>query len=154
MRLFYLGISTGVLILVLAKEGGSGFSVFRVAWDTWQYWLIVLLTIPYFGTITYLAGKWFVSKHRKKQKIGYRYVRGDIERKTFLLPLLSTGIGIGIGSGFLGIGGGLVAGPILLELQLYLSVSVATLAFMTLSTASSTTTQFLIISRIQSLTAL
>jgi uncharacterized membrane protein YfcA len=74
---------------------------------------------------------------------------GDIEwnfKNTFFLPALSSGIGIG--SGFLGIGGGLIAGPLLLALDLVPQVSIATSGFMTLFTSSSTTTQFLILGRI------
>ena len=74
--LIYLGIFLGLLILVLAKGSGSGVSMFGIACGTWQYWLVVILTIPYFSFITYLIGASFMRIHQKRKEIGYEYKKG------------------------------------------------------------------------------
>ncbi|GMF17435.1 unnamed protein product [Phytophthora lilii] len=75
----------------------------------------------------------------------YKFVDGDIhwiKRRVLVFPTLCTTAGVA--AGLLGIGGGMVKGPIMLEAGVLPAVQSATASFMILFTASSTTLQFAI----------
>ena len=74
--LIFIGIYLSLVFVVLAKGSGSGVSIFGIACGTWQYWMIVILTIPYFSAITYLIGASFMKNHQKRREIGYEYKKG------------------------------------------------------------------------------
>src|SRR3989338_3775831 len=83
--------------------------------------------------------------HHKKVECGYEFLEGDIKWTTkyvTLVPLIF--FTAGLVAGLLGIGGGLVVGPLLLEMGVNPLVSVATSSFTVLFTGSSTAIQFLI----------
>ena len=64
-------------------------------------------------------------------------------KRTVVLPLVF--VLAGVAAGFLGIGAGLVVGPIFLEMGMYPQVAVATSSYMILYTSFATTIQFLIL---------
>ena len=64
-------------------------------------------------------------------------------KKTIVLPIIF--VMAGVAAGFLGIGAGLVVGPIFLEMGMVPQVAVATSSYMILFTSFSTTVQFLIL---------
>ena len=83
--------------------------------------------------------------HHKKVQSNYEFLEGDIKWTTkyvTLIPLIF--FTAGLVAGLLGIGGGLVVGPLLLEMGVNPLVSVATSSFTVLLTGSSTAIQFLI----------
>jgi hypothetical protein len=124
---------------------------------------LVVGTIPYLAAFSLGAGRYLRKKHQEKLSAGYRYLvcqllidkpnficqKEDVqwtERKTILLPFLF--ILAGVAAGFLGIGAGLVVGPIFLEMGIVPQVAVATSSYMILFTSFSTSVQFLILGTI------
>ena len=78
--------------------------------------------------------------------IGYPYTSNDVKWNNDIFikyPLYS--FGSGVMAGLLGIGGGLILGPLLLELGLHPVVSTATSNFLVLFTSSSTSIQFILL---------
>ncbi|KAI9986970.1 hypothetical protein PInf_026076 [Phytophthora infestans] len=83
--------------------------------------------------------------NRYKVLSNYPFVDGDIhwiKRRVLMFPAVCTTAGVA--AGLLGIGGGMVKGPIMLETGVLPAVQSATASFMILFTASSTTLQFAI----------
>lgn len=82
-------------------------------------------------------------EYNRRLEIQYPYHDTDIKWSTKIIvyyPLV--GLFGGIMAGLLGIGGGLILGPILLELGIHPIVSTSTSNFLVLFTSSSTTLQF------------
>lgn len=83
--------------------------------------------------------------NRLKVLSGYPFEEGDIHwirYRVVALPGLCTIAGIA--AGLLGVGGGMVKGPIMLEMGILPAVQSATTSYMILFTSSSTTLQFAI----------
>lgn len=84
-----------------------------------------------------------MSEYNRRLEMHYPYHCTDIKwskKIIFHYPLV--GLFGGMMAGLLGIGGGLILGPILLELGIHPIVSTATSNFLVLFTSSSTTIQF------------
>jgi len=80
-----------------------------------------------------------------KLRVGYTFLEGDAiwdAHTTTELPLFCTLAGVA--AGMLGIGGGMIQGPLMLEMNMTPAISAATSAFMTLFTSSSTVSQFML----------
>ncbi len=89
----------------------------------------------------YIMGK----KHRRKLSMDFEWVSGDIQwtnQRIVMYPLAF--FFAGLMSSLLGIGGGMVIAPLLLEIGMHPSVANATTGVMTLFTASSAALLYLI----------
>jgi uncharacterized membrane protein YfcA len=96
--------------------------------------------------VTYLCARKIRHEYEHRLSIGYPYNSSDIKWETkmfFKFPLYS--FVSGLMAGLLGIGGGLILGPLLLELGLHPLVSTATSNFLVLFTSSSTSVQFILL---------
>merc|ERR1711900_8213 len=88
-------------------------------------------------------------KYERMVAVKYPFVVGDIHytRATVTkYPIIA--ITVGFLAGFLGIGGGMVLGPLLLALGLVPIVSASTTSYMTLFTSTSSTIQFITFGRV------
>jgi len=137
------------MILLLLLRGGEGASVAGVKCGSWLYWLLVCIIVPYLLGFVYYVSRNLKWQFERKSKAGFTYLKDDLvwNRRTIMLFLLFS-IGIGIIAGFLGVGGGLLSGPILMEMGLLPQVSAAASSFMILYTSSSTTAQFIILNKL------
>lgn len=130
-------LTMGVLGLTVFK-GGHGVNVLQIECGTWQYWAISTAVLPFVLFISLLARKYLVSKWRMKRILGFQYVDGDIEwneKHTILYPAICSVAGLC--AGLFGIGGGIVKGPLMLEMGTAPAVASATSATMILLTSSS-----------------
>lgn len=96
--------------------------------------------------ITYLVARKIKKEYDYRVSIGYPYNNTDIKwnQNIFIkFPIYS--FVSGLMAGLLGIGGGLILGPLLLELGLHPMISTATSNFLVLFTSSSTSIQFIIL---------
>jgi uncharacterized membrane protein YfcA len=87
-----------------------------------------------------------MKEYTYRLSIGYPYTSNDVKWNNDIFikyPLYS--FGSGVMAGLLGIGGGLILGPLLLELGLHPVVSTATSNFLVLFTSSSTSIQFILL---------
>ena len=107
------------------------------------YWVTPLVLALVVGAVTLQTGRRLRKEHTARVALGHVYAPGQIQwgqKQVEQYPLLCLGAGILAGS--LGVGGGMVMQPLMLELGMLPEVASATAAFMMLFTASSTTAQF------------
>ena len=114
-----------------------------------SYWALTASYVPVLLIPTVFQGIRLMRAERRKQLLVaagfYTRAKGDITwsaSNTRFFPLLF--VFAGLLSSLLGIGGGMVIAPLLLELNMAPAVSSASTAVMTLFTASSAAIQFLI----------
>jgi len=139
-----------LLTFQLLKGGtGQAPSIIGVICGTGIFWVLVFAPVPVCIFMTAYIGYKLRQRYARQLAINWHFEEGDVKwgmRNTILFPSFS--LVAGIAAGFLGIGGGLVKGPILLELGLLPQVVTVTSSFMIMFTASSTSTQFLILGRL------
>jgi len=141
-------LEAGMLVLVLMK-GGSDSSIVGIKCGSWQYWAIVATSFPYLFFFVGVVSRILNAEHKQKVKVGYTYLKEDLKwnGKTIFL-FLCFSVLAGIAAGFLGIGGGLITGPVLIEMGVISQVATATSSYMILFTSSATTVQFIILGRL------
>jgi uncharacterized membrane protein YfcA len=119
-----------------------------VTCGTAGFWLLEWAPLPVLAIITYFYGKRLVREHKDRPKESY--CKGDImwdEKNVIKYPAMSSIAGVA--AALLGVGGGMVTGPLMLELGVLPEVSRVTSAYMILFTSSCTSMQYLILGRIQ-----
>ncbi|KAG7400037.1 hypothetical protein PHYBOEH_007105 [Phytophthora boehmeriae] len=133
----YLGI-------VAASIGGKAVKCGGVA-----YWLLLLFEVPWvlafgFGTAVYLS-----RQHGRKLSVNYVFAKGDVQwtQKTVIRFPLACG-GAGLIAGLFGVGGGLVTGPLMIEMGVVPEVASATTALMVLYSAAAATVKFAVFNMI------
>jgi len=141
-------LEAGMAILLLLK-GGHGSSIIGVNCGTWQYWSILGSTFPYIFIFVIFISTLFYREFRRKEEVGYTFLKEDVKwRKKTIVLFWVISLIAGIAAGFLGIGAGIVIGPLLLEMGVLPQVATATSSYMILFTSSATTAQFLILGRL------
>lgn len=136
----------GLVLFSMMKGGHGSPSIIGLSCGGFGYWVLIALAFPLFACATAYFGFKIVRFHRQLQAAGYQYLKGDVvwDRDAILkYPAICTLAGLA--AGLLGIGGGMVKGPLLLEMGLHPQVASATSSSMILFTASATTVQFIII---------
>jgi len=119
-----------------------------VACGGYQYWLLEWAPLPILTIITYGYGRRLLREHKDRDRSSY--VKGDIqwnENNIIKYPLMSSIAGVA--AALLGVGGGMVTGPLMLELGVLPEISRVTSAYMILFTSSCTSMQYLILGRIR-----
>ena len=110
-------------------------------------WCWMLSPLLVFAAAFAVAARRLAGKHRDRKAWAYRYIDipewgRDVKWDTATLcELPAVGLVAGTFSGMLGIGGGMITGPLLLKLGTNPQVSSASTGFMLVFTASSTSIQ-------------
>lgn len=140
-----LAVAWGATVLLAVLKGGHGApGIAGVECGGALYWLLAWLILPLMVAVAIAQGKSMVAQHENKCRVNYQFCEGDIQwtqRTAMKLPLLN--YGAGVAAGMLGIGGGMVQGPLLMALNVSPAVAAATSATMVLFTSSATTFQFI-----------
>jgi uncharacterized membrane protein YfcA len=111
-----------------------------------MYWVIYLAYFPIALLLTYIIAKMVLKEYQDRVKINYPYHKTDIKwNLEILVKYPFYAFFGGVMAGLLGIGGGLILGPLLLELGIHPLISTATSNFLVLFTSSSTTLQFILL---------
>lgn len=109
------------------------------------YWLLVLIFIVIVLIFDYFAIAHIEKEYNYRKLINYPYDEKDINwTKNTIIKLCCIGFVAGFIAGTIGIGGGVVLGPILLDLGIHPIVGTVTTNFLVLITSSSTTFQFIL----------
>uniref|UniRef100_A0AAV1T6K8 Sulfite exporter TauE/SafE n=1 Tax=Peronospora matthiolae TaxID=2874970 RepID=A0AAV1T6K8_9STRA len=136
----------GLVLFSMAKGGHDTPSVIGLSCGSAAYWLLTIASFPFFVSVTIYFGMKISRFHTMLQASDYTYAKGDMvwtKQAAIKYPALCTAAGIA--AGLLGIGGGMVKGPLLIEMGLLPQVSSATSSSMILFTSSATTIQFIIL---------
>ncbi|KAG3175618.1 hypothetical protein C6341_g9392 [Phytophthora cactorum] len=136
----------GLVLFSMAKGGHGTPSVIGLSCGSIGYWLLVIVSFPFFMSVTIYFGMKISRFHTMLQASDYTYAKGDMiwtKHAVIKYPALCTAAGVA--AGLLGIGGGMVKGPLLIEMGLLPQVSSATSSSMILFTSSATTIQFIIL---------
>jgi uncharacterized membrane protein YfcA len=131
--------------LSLLKGGHGAPSLLGVTCGTPGYWAVVGLNIPVLAFLTLLAGKAVSARHARRLACGYEYVEGDVQWSDAKVWQFAGYVGVGaIAAGMLGVGGGMILGPIFNELEFLPQVSSATSTIMVFFMSSANVGQFVV----------
>lgn len=140
-----------VFFFSLLKGGAHGAPSFiGVQSCSFFYWFFFFGDFPIIIILTLLCSLLLLGKNNRKVKYGYVFKEGEIQWNlvnVLLYPVISSVAGVL--ASLLGIGGGTIKGPLLLELGLHPEVSSATSSFMILFTSSISVFQYLVINRLK-----
>jgi hypothetical protein len=135
-----------VMALNLLKGGGANSfpSPLGIECGSTGYWLVTASVIGWVLAISFWARNELIAKWKLKSRIGYKYIAGDVEwneRNTIVYPCLC--FFAGFFAGMFGIGGGIVKGPLMLQMGVHPLVASATVAVMIMFTSVAATTMFI-----------
>jgi uncharacterized membrane protein YfcA len=149
---FKIFVLFGVLIIVSVHSllvGGKGDSLVGVVMCSPLYWGLFSSIIPILLLITLAIGYYLINMEDKKRRLHYRFAQGDVNwtpKYTIIISALS--LGAGILSSLLGIGGGMILSPMMLEMEVLPAIVSATATYMILFTSLSAVVQFAVLGRI------
>jgi len=128
----------GVVGLNIAKGNeAAGFMPFGVKCGSDAFWALSLAVIPWCFLCWYIVRKIIVNQYHARIEANWEFHDGDVqwdESRTIHYPLIS--IGAGLIAGMFGIGGGIINGPLMVELGFNAEVAAATGATMLLFTST------------------
>jgi uncharacterized membrane protein YfcA len=134
-----------IIILNLIKGGGAAFpSPIGIICGSQTYWLVTYSIFGWVFAIALWMRSELIKKWKMKKRLRYKYAPGDVEwneRNTLVYPFFC--IFAGFCAGMFGIGGGVVKGPLMLEMNVHPMVASATVAVMIMMTAIAATTSFI-----------
>ena len=136
--------------LTLLRGGHGVGSIVGIPGCGVIYWAIFVFVIVAMTALTFSIGLYLQRTHRAKVTHGFKFCTGDVEWtpfQAFFWPMLS--LFAGLAAGLFGIGGGMIKGPLMLEMGILAQTTAATAAFMILFTSSSTVVQFVIMGTMQ-----
>eukprot|EP00743_Colponemidia_sp_Colp-15_P007836 GILK01008486.1.p1 GENE.GILK01008486.1~~GILK01008486.1.p1 ORF type:complete len:545 (-),score=85.29 GILK01008486.1:211-1803(-) len=146
-KIGFIFVSYAAVVLASLSRGGHGaLSPFGVEPCGAVYWLITVAFFVFSCVYTWYLVRKVIREHELKVRVRYVFTKGDVIW-TFKSAIRYSLLGVvaGIAAGMLGIGGGMILGPMLLEMGMVPQVSAATSSYMVLFTSSSTTFQFLVL---------
>jgi len=139
-----------VLIIVtlssLLKGKNQGTSVVGIHGCSPGYWVITFGTILILIAMTFFIGIYLMKQYQKKEIVNFPFEEGDIrwtKKQTTLTGV--AGFFAGVLASWLGIGGGMILSPLMLEFKVPPDVTAATSSFMILFTSLSSIIQFIVL---------
>jgi uncharacterized membrane protein YfcA len=134
-----------VFLQALLRGGHGNASVIGVQCSSAEYWFLTLIPVVLLLLLTWRIGYRLRLDNQLRVISDYPFLESDIHwtwKNVTVFPLYC--ISAGVAAGLLGIGGGMVKGPIMLEMGVLPPVQSVTASYMILYTSSSTTLQFAI----------
>lgn len=151
--LFLVICFVGVVSFSLLRGDTEGHGPLGLQCGSFWYMILLLAPLPWIGMLATYQRKVLLEQHAQKLRLNYyeRYpIEGDIqwdEKSTVVYPLICSLSGMF--AGLFGIGGGIVKGPLMLEMGIHPQVSSGTAAFMILFTAGSASVSFALFGLLQ-----
>lgn len=147
--MFNVNILVGLFVVVLAinllKGGGAFPSPIGIVCGSQNFWIANAIMLGWIILISIYCRTYLVKRFELKQKVGYKYIEGDIQwdsRSTIIYPCICCLAGFF--AGMFGIGGGIVKGPLMLAMEVHPAVASASSACMILFTSFTATTSFFV----------
>jgi len=144
LKLICFFLIWAIFIVMVLLAGGDGSSIINLKCGSTPYIIIFILLGPYLSGTTLAIAYYLKKKTEARLAANYPFLAEDVIwtwPKLIKTPLLCS-VG-GCAAGFLGVGGGMVFGPIFLSMSMVPIVATTTASFMILFTSSSTTIQFI-----------
>eukprot|EP01132_Coremiostelium_polycephalum_P010883 gene10883-13333_t len=144
--LFILGVSTLFSVL---KGGDAEYSIAGIKLCSAPYWVLSFVIIPIVLVAWMLTARFLFKKSMEIRNKGLE-VEGEIRytiKNIILLGFLS--ILAGCLASLLGIGGGMIKGPVLLQMGLSPDVTAATSSYMILFTSASSAIQYILVGKLR-----
>lgn len=133
-----------VMALNLLKGGGAAFpSPLGIDCGSNGYWFLTAAVFVWVLSISLYMRNVLIEKWELKKRLGYKYQKGDVEwnpRNTIIYPCIC--FFAGFFAGLFGVGGGIVKGPLMLQMGVNPMVASATVAVMIMYTSVAATTMF------------
>ncbi|CAM9892090.1 unnamed protein product [Ascophyllum nodosum] len=152
--LFKVGVLSGVFVIVLVvnilKGGGAFPSPVGIKCGSYAFWGATVFIFVWVLGVSLKVREFLIERWRLKTRINYRYVEGDVEWNpvnTLRYPAVC--FFAGFFAGLFGVGGGIVKGPLMLEMGVHPLVAAATSAVMILYTSFTATTSFMVFGLLQ-----
>jgi len=132
----------GCIALTILKGSGDG-SIIGVKCGSRAFWILGLGSVPWTCAFGLLFRYMLINEHEEKLEANHQFQENDIRwdaNSTIKYPLICTLAGVF--AGLFGVGGGIVKGPLMLEMGVNPSVAAATAAQMILFTTSAACVSF------------
>ncbi|KAJ1434000.1 sulfite exporter TauE/SafE-domain-containing protein [Ochromonadaceae sp. CCMP2298] len=134
-----------VVVLNLLKGGGQAFpSPLGIECGSSSYWMLTAVVFAWVLSFSFYMRSLLIEKWRLKMRLGYRYMKGDVEwnpTNTIVYPCIC--FFAGFFAGLFGVGGGIVKGPLMLQMGVNPLVASGTVAVMIMYTSVAATTMFI-----------
>jgi len=145
-KFFFCLFCYGIMIFVSCLKGSLSMrSLLNIEMCSISYWLIYFLYFPITIFLTIYSSRIVLEEYKYRKEIGYPYHEMDIKwNKKLVINFPLRASLAGVLSGMLGVGGGLILGPFLLDIGIHPLVSTATSNFLVVFISLSTTTQYFI----------
>jgi uncharacterized membrane protein YfcA len=140
LPLWKVGAITFCLLLVMACNITK---LQALTCGTAGYWVMMMVPVVITMSFCFFVRRYLLRKGELRRAVGAPRIEGDVEwndRTTIIYPLICTLAGLF--AGMFGIGGGIVKGPLMLEMGVLPEVSAATAAFMILYTSATATVTY------------
>lgn len=134
----------GCIVLTILKGSGHG-SIIGVQCGSRLFWILSVSVIPWVIGFGHIFRLWLLKEFNEKESAGHRFEDDEIQwnsTRTIVYPLICTLAGLF--AGLFGVGGGIVKGPLMLEMGVNPSVAAATAATMIFFTTSAACVSFVI----------
>lgn len=144
-KVFLMFVCSGGLLILTILKGGGNINPLGLECGMTMYWFLTLITLPWVLMVSVIARTHLLNRYYEKEDCGYEYLPQDVvwdESATIKYPLLCSTAGLA--AGMFGIGGGIVKGPLMLEMNVYAPVTSATSATMILFTSSGASVSYLL----------
>lgn len=136
-------------ILSLLRGSTRGRSVVGIKPCSPVYWVLSFSPLPLLVAIAIGICWYLVKRHKRHLQHNYKYQVGDVVYTPLNTGIMATAsIVAGLLAGLLGIGGGMVFGPLMLEFKMLPEVAAATSSFMILFTSIAAIIQYAILGRL------
>lgn len=134
-----------VIVLNLLKGGGGSFpNLLGIVCGSFNYWVLTAMVFIWVMGISFWMRAQLIAKWQQKTRLKYVYTDGDVEwneTNTLIYPAIV--FFAGFTAGLFGIGGGIVKGPLMLQMGVHPLVASGTCAVMIMFTSVAATTMFM-----------
>ena len=144
--LIMTGMVVTVIVLNLLKGGKRGVfdSPLGIECGSAAYWGVQLTVVVLVLIVSVWARNLLIERWKLKTRLNYQYCQGDVEwneRNTIVYPAAC--FFAGFFAGMFGVGGGIVKGPLMLQMGVNPLVASATVAVMIMFTSVAATAMFI-----------
>lgn len=132
-------------MLTLLRGGGQLSSPLGFECGSMGFWILYLGQVPWVLAFALYFRSMLVTEFKEQVRRGHNFVEGEVQwnpQNTVKYPLMCAASGLL--AGLFGVGGGIVKGPLMLEMGIIPAVASATAAAMILFTAAAASISFIV----------